>query len=269
MKISAIIPTFNRCEHISNAIKSIQNQTYQVDEIIVIDDGSTDKTREYLKDENIRYIYQENSGVSIARNRGIQEAKNEWITFLDSDDIWEENKIEAHFKMHQNKPTLFASYTDEQWINNGKVIKIKTHQKKEEPSFLNSLRLCKIGASTFFCHKSIFSDIGYFDEALTVCEDYDLWLRILKEYEIKLIDEKLTIKYAGHENQLSFSTKLIDTYRIRALKKHLFSKYHREVLDELIYKTTLLLKGARKHNNIEIVSSYEKELAYFESLVKN
>lgn len=269
MKISAIIPTFNREEHILNAIKSIQNQTFAVDEIIVIDDGSTDNTKECLKNENIRYIYQENSGVSSARNRGIKEAKNEWITFLDSDDIWEDSKIENHLNIHKQHPTLLSSYTDEQWINKGKVIKLKAHQEKEEPSFLNSLRLCKIGTSTFFCHKSIFTDIGYFDEELTVCEDYDLWLRILKKYAIKFIDKKLTIKHAGHENQLSFSTKLIDTYRISSLKKHLFSNYHKEVVDELIYKTTLLLKGARKHNNIQIISSYEKELVYFEGLVKN
>lgn len=102
-----------------------------------------------------------------------------------------------------------------------------------------------------------------FDESLNVCEDYDFWLRVLKEFPIKLINEKLTIKYAGHKNQLSFDTKLIDTFRIKALKKHLDSEFKSAVVDELIYKTSLLLKGAKKHHNEAIIREYEKELNYF------
>jgi hypothetical protein len=111
--------------------------------------------------------------------------------------------------------------------------------------------------------KIIFDEFGFFDESLTICEDYDLWLRILKKYEIELINKELVTKYAGHENQLSFNTKLIDTYRIQALEKHINSNYKNEVIKELIYKTEILLKGARKHNNLQIIDIYEEKLNSF------
>ncbi|PLY07524.1 MAG: glycosyl transferase [Arcobacter sp.] len=260
MKISVIIPTYNRANFLLSAINSIKSQTYRIDEIIVVDDGSSDNTKEVLKNQNIKYIFQENKGVSSARNRGIKESKNDWIAFLDSDDIWEKEKIEKHINIHKTNQNIFCSYTDETWNRNGKTIKLKPYQEKEEPTFLNSLRLCKIGVSTFFCHKNIFEKVGYFDEELLVCEDYDLWLRILKDYEIKYINEKLTLKKAGHKNQLSFETKLIDTYRIKSLEKHLNSKYKKEVLNELIYKMEIVLSGAKKHGNTILEKQYTEKL---------
>lgn len=263
MKISVIIPTYNRSQQVLNAIRSVQEQSFEVDEIIIIDDGSNDDTAMVLKDLNIKYHFISNQGVSKARNKGIKVAKNSWLAFLDSDDTWHKDKILEHVNLHEKDSKLLASYTAETWIRNNKVIKLKAYQQKEEPSFLNSLRLCKIGVSSFFCNKSIFEDVSLFDESLLACEDYDLWLRILLKNKIAFIDKELVNKYAGHENQLSFSTKLIDTYRIQALEKHLDSKYKKEVLEELIYKLEILLKGAKKHNNIDILTKYEKKLSYF------
>lgn len=246
MNISAIIPTYNRVEFVLEAIKSIQKQSVQVKEIIVVDDGSTDGTKELLENEDIVYIQQKNSGVSAARNRGIKEAKYEWIAFLDSDDIWHENKIEEHVALHVKNPHIKASFSDELWVRNGKVVNKKKHLRKEEPTFLNSLRTCKIGASTFFAHKDIFEDIGLFDESLKVCEDYDLWLRILRKHTIKIINKELITKQAGHINQLSFTTPLIDKYRVQALQKHLKSEYKKEVLEEISFKNNILNKNGRR-----------------------
>lgn len=250
MNITAIIPTYNRAEFILKAIKSIQNQSVHVEQIIVVDDGSTDNTKELLKHEDITYIYQKNSGVSSARNHGIKEAKHEWLTFLDSDDLWHKDKIKEHISLHVNNPDLLASFSDEKWIRNAKTINKKKHLKKEEPTFLNSLRICKIGVSTFFAHKSLFEKIGHFDENLKVCEDYDLWLRILKKYKIQLINKELITKQAGHENQLSFTTPLIDSYRITALQKHINSEYKKEVLKEIEYKMSILENGAKKRVDV-------------------
>ena len=238
--ISVIIPTYNRANFILQAIKSVQNQSLHVDEIIVVDDGSTDNTKELLKNEDIVYIYQKNSGVSNARNRGIKEAKYEWLTFLDSDDLWHKDKIKEQINLHIKYPQLKASFSDEKWIRDGKIVNKKKHLKKEEPTFLNSLRTCKIGVSTFFAHKTVFDKIGLFDEDLKVCEDYDLWLRILLKYNIKLLNKELITKQAGHKNQLSFSTPLIDTYRVQALKKHLNSEFKEAVLTEIKYKENIL-----------------------------
>ena len=246
MNISVIIPTYNRADFILKAIKSIQNQSVHVKQIIVVDDGSTDGTKELLKNQDITYIYQKNSGVSSARNQGIKKAKYEWIAFLDSDDIWHRDKIKEHISLHVKFPTLKASFTDETWIRDGKTINKKKHLKKEEPTFLNSLRTCKIGTSTFLVHKSILDEIGLFDENLKVCEDYDLWLRILKEHQIKLINKELITKQAGHDNQLSFTTPLIDSYRIKALNKHTKSLHKEKVLEEIRYKSDILEKGVKK-----------------------
>ncbi len=245
MQITAIIPTHNRAEFILQAIRSIQNQSLHVDEIIVIDDGSTDETSELLKDEDITYIYQVHGGVSKARNRGIKEAKHEWLAFLDSDDLWHKEKIKEHVSLHVNNPDLLASFSDEKWIRGGKIITKKKHLRKEEPTFLNSLRVCKIGVSTFFVHKTVFEDVGLFDESLKVCEDYDLWLRILTKHQIKLINKELITKQAGHKNQLSFTTPLIDSYRVKALQKQIDNKYKDEVLKEIAYKTAILNNGAK------------------------
>jgi len=262
MKITAIIPTYNRKKFILKALKSIQNQTIKVDEIIIVDDGSTDNTKEILQDLDIKYIYQNNNGVSSARNVGITEAKNEWIAFLDSDDTWHETKIEKQVEFHKSNLNILLSHTNELWKRGEKIINQKKHQQK--PSgfcFLENLEACKIGPSTVMIHKDIFSEIGLFDEDLIVCEDYDLWLRISKEFEVGYLDEKLITKYAGHENQLSFTTFAIDQYRVQALEKHLKSEYKDFVKKELINKIEVILKGARKHGNNVLVKKYEEKLS--------
>ena len=113
MKISLIIPTYNRATHLESTLLSVFNQTTKVDEIIVIDGGSTDNTQQLLAQYDIKYIYQGNQGVSSARNKGLQEVKNDWICFLDSDDIWESNKIEKQIAFHNENPHILFSHTDE------------------------------------------------------------------------------------------------------------------------------------------------------------
>jgi len=260
MKISVIIPTYNREKLLKKTLDSVLNQTVQADEIIIIDDGSSDNTKELIanyENNTIRYIIQKNAGVSNARNNGIQKAKNDWICFLDSDDIWEINKLEKQIQFHKDNPHILFSHTDELWIFNDKIIKQKKHQLK--PSgfcFEQNISNTLIGASTVMIHKKLFDNIGYFDENLIACEDYDLWLRILKKYELGLINEKLISKIAGHENQLSFSTKMMDKYRIKALQKHLNSPYKDVIYKQFIDKCNILIKGAIKHNNKEIEEFY-------------
>jgi GT2 family glycosyltransferase len=244
MQISVIIPTFNRALFLSKTINSIINQTYQqtykVDEIIVVDDGSNDDTKEIVQNliskyPIIKYIYQENSGVSSARNSGIKIASNEWIAFCDSDDIWLENKIQNQVGFLQANPHILFCHTNEIWLRNGKTIKQKAyHTKVSGDCFVQNLPETLIGASTTLLHKSIFEDIGLFDESLIACEDYDMWLRIARKYEIGLIQEPMIQKIAGHQGQLSFETKELEEYRIKALQKQLqYEKYKDEVQNEL------------------------------------
>jgi glycosyltransferase involved in cell wall biosynthesis len=260
MNISVIIPTYNRATFLPATLSSVLNQSQRVDEIVVVDDGSTDNTKDVLSQYGVKYLYQANRGVSSARNLGVKNAKNEWIAFLDSDDIWHEDKIEKQIAFHtQNRDILF-SHTDEVWLRDSKVVKKPKHHKKPYGNcFVDNLPFCKIGPSTVIIHKSVLEDVGYFDESLKVCEDYDLWLRVLSKYEVGLVDEELVTKTAGH-NQLSFDTPMLDIYRVEALQKHIESEYQDEVKKELIRKCNVLIKGAIKHQNLNLKTKYEEFL---------
>jgi len=121
-KASVIIPTYNRAVDVGKAIESVLAQTFSDLEVIVVDDGSSDDTGRILGEafgDRIRYYAQANRGVSVARNKGIAEARGEWIAFLDSDDLWESEKLEWQFKaLERFGPECGACYTDVRLFNN-------------------------------------------------------------------------------------------------------------------------------------------------------
>lgn len=254
MKITAIIPTYNRADFLPLAIESILNQTIPLDEIIIVDDGSEDDTQKILeKYKNLKIIKTANLGVSHARNTGIKNAKNSWIAFLDSDDIWSKEKIEKQINFHKENPDILFSHTNERWIRDGKEIKYpKSLKKPEGECFLQNTSTCKIAASSVLVSKRVFEDIGYFDESMSVCEDYDMWLRVSLRYQIGLLKESLITKYAGHP-QLSSTIFAIDRYHIYSLLKFLDTKFHIQIKKEIEKKCKILEKGALKHNNQEIL----------------
>ncbi|MDX1810156.1 MAG: glycosyltransferase [Sulfurospirillaceae bacterium] len=266
MKITTIIPTFNRASHITTAIESVINQSYKVDEIIIVDDGSTDNTQEILERfQDLKVIKTKNRGVSSARNIGIKEATNEWICFLDSDDEWLSEKIKSQILLHNEREDILFSHTSEIWQKDGKIVKYpKRLAKPEGHCFLENLSTCKIAASSVMVHKSVFDDIGCFDEDMRVCEDYDMWLRISHKYELGHVKEAMIIKKAGHA-QLSNSIFAIDRYHISSLQKFLDTPYHDGIKNEIIKKCNILIKGALKHKNTEIYETYSKMIRDIQS----
>ena len=120
-KVSVVIPTYNRANRVGSTIDSVLAQTFSDLEVIVVDDGSSDGTGQVLREaygDRIRYIYQNNQGASVARNRGIEEARGEWIAFLDSDDLWEKDKLEWQFKaLEQFGSHCGGCYTDTRFFN--------------------------------------------------------------------------------------------------------------------------------------------------------
>ncbi len=253
MNISLIIPTYNRKELLIRAIKSALNQAYKPFEIIVVDDGSKDETKEALKNYPVKYIYQTNQGVSAARNRGIKESRGEWVAFLDSDDEWAREKLQKQVEFHNSNKNILFSHTGERWIRDAKEVKYPKRLKKPRgDSFLENLSTCKIAASSILMHKKVFERIGYFDERLRVCEDYDMWLRVSFVYDIGLIEEPLIVKYAGHP-QLSKSISMIDRYHINSLLGFIDTKYRNEVKEEIKRKLLILENGAVKRENGELL----------------
>ncbi|QSZ41433.1 glycosyltransferase [Sulfurimonas aquatica] len=265
MNISVVIPTYNRYEFLKRALKSVYAQTYAPQEIIVIDDGSTDNTQNIQIDfPDVKYFYKENGGVSSARNLGIKNASFAWVAFLDSDDEWVEMKLEEQVNFHKKNKDYLISYTNEIWIRDAKEVKIpKKFQKHGGEIFKESLSYCNIAPSSVIIHKSLLELIGNFDENLEVCEDYDLWLRVSLEHKIGLVDKKLIKKYAGHENQLSFKHWGMDRFRVASLEKLLECNDIEKkelIIVELIKKYTLLLKGAFKYDKIDDISFYSEKI---------
>ncbi len=264
MNISVVIPTYNRYEVLKRAINSVLAQTYVAKEIIVIDDGSNDETLK-IKEEfpNIKYFYQDNSGVSSARNLGITKSTCEWIAFLDSDDIWSTDKLNSHVEFHKHNKNILMSYTDERWVRNGVEVNIpKKYKKYGGHIFKNCLSHCIIAPSATLIHKNLLDKVGLFDEKLEVCEDYDLWLRVAIEHEIGFIDKKYITKHGGDNDQLSMKFWGMDRYRVRSLEKLLkHNNSKKELIVEcLIKKYSLLLKGALKYDKISSIDEYKNKI---------
>ena len=284
MNVSAVIPTFNRGHCLLRAINSVLAQTTPVDEIIVVDDGSDDKTYDLLvKNElldirgqlpNIRYLYQENKGVSAARNLGIKEAENEYIALLDSDDAWAETKIERQaLKLEKKNFSCRITHTEEIWLKDGQRINPKKkHKKSGGFIFEKCLPLCCISPSSVLLHRTLFNDYGFFDEKLPACEDYDMWLRLCAFEEVLFVEEALTIKYGGHADQLSRAFWGMDRFRVLALEKLInsgeLSKTQRsKALEILVKKIEILLLGAKKREKKEMIQNLDMKLNYWLEMI--
>ena len=256
--VTVIIPTYNRGWIIEEAIDSVLNQDFSDFELIVVDDGSDDNTREILGAyaNAITVLHQPNRGVSAARNRGIAEASGRLIAFLDSDDLWLPGKLKAQVKFFEENADAMINQTQETWLRNGiRVNPKKRHHKFSGMIFERSLALCLVSPSAVMIRKSLFDTVGLFDERLPACEDYDLWLRISCRYPVHLIDFPLIIKRGGHDDQLSKAAGL-DKYRIQSLIKIIDSnlltaQQYKAAVIILSEKSEVYASGCRKRGRQE------------------
>ena len=279
MKISVIIPTYNRKKYIKRAIDSVIRQSYKPFEIIVIDDGSTDGTYEFIKksysSSQISLEKQINNGVSSARNKGVKLANGDWIAFLDSDDEWFENKLELQVREIKKSKTFMICHTNEIWIRNGiRVNQMKKHQKYGGFIFEKCLDMCRISPSSVMIHRCIFDEIGLFDEDLIICEDYDLWLRISSKYPVLYLDSMLIKKFGGHEDQLSKNINGIEQFRIQSLEKILKNlplkhSYFNSAKNMVLKKLRIYRSGLIKRNKIKENAFIEKKIHYWTLMVNS
>jgi len=266
--VSVIIPSYNRGWIIQEAIDSVLDQDFDDYELIVVDDGSDDNTRDILGScgKAITVLRQSNRGVSAARNSGIEKASGRLIAFLDSDDLWLPGKLSAQVKFFEENADAVINQTQEIWVRNGvRVNPKKRHHKFSGMIFERSLALCLVSPSAVMIKKNLFDAVGVFDEHLPSCEDYDLWLRISCRYPVHLIDIPLIIKRGGHDDQLSKAAGL-DKYRIQSLMKIIDSdlltpqQYNAAVIT-LKEKSEVYAGGCRKRGR-------EEEADYFSALAK-
>jgi glycosyltransferase involved in cell wall biosynthesis len=226
-EISVIIPTHNRRAMLREALSSVAAQRGASFEVIVVDDGSTDGTWEDLschelstRFDHVRIARTERRGPAAARNRGIAFARGRLIALLDSDDLWMPEKLARQSLFMRNDPHCPISQTGETWVRNDRRVNPgRRHRKRSGEIFIDSLRTCLISPSAAILRRELLDEVGGFDEDMAACEDYDLWLRILARHEVGLLDEPLTVRRAGHPEQLSATVVALDRFRILALAK--------------------------------------------------
>jgi glycosyltransferase involved in cell wall biosynthesis len=270
--VSTVIPTYNRRPLLERALVSVYRQTRMPDEVIVVDDGSTDDTPDVIPERfpELRYIRQENRGVSSARNRGIRESTGSWLAFLDSDDEWLPKKLAIQIEALRSRPDRFLCHTNEIWVRRGRRVNpTKKHEKFGGRIFHKCLPLCIISPSSVVLHRNLFEEVGLFDESMPVCEDYDLWLRVCARYPVLYLDHPLIVKYGGHDDQLSRSTWGLDRFRIRALENaiasgRLSTEDRLAAIRILLEKIDVYVAGAGKRGKWDEVADYEEKRKRYE-----
>lgn len=233
-KISVIIPTYNRADLLPRAINSVLNQTFQDFELIIVDDGSTDNTKQVVqefqnKDSRIKYIWQENSGGPAGpRNIGIRHSEGEYIAFLDSDDEWLLEKLEKQLKLFKNSKKKNLGFVG----CNALIVNEKTGIKKKynTPTYHNDEIFFKkllennfiYSVGSLMIRKEVFNNIGLYDESLTTGEDWDLILRIAQKYSFDFIPKSLFIHHFHSSASLTNNVSVViwDKNLRRILEKH-------------------------------------------------
>ena len=277
-QISVVIPCHNRRHTLARAIDSVLAQDYPAQEIIIVDDGSSDGTKDWLQTHypaarypQLKVFSQQQHGVSQARNRGIQQATGDWIALLDSDDEWLPGKLRQQVAAIRQHPATPLVHTNEIWIRNGiRVNAMQKHQKSGGRIFQRCLPLCVISPSSALIRKDIFAECGLFDESLPACEDYDLWLRICARYSVTYIETPLIVKYGGHTDQLSRQHWGMDRFRVKALSNIidtgcLNAADKQAAIDTLLEKCRILLQGARKRQNHALQAHYQSIIQIYQT----
>ena len=221
--ISVVIPAYNAERTILETIKSVQQQTFSDFEIIVINDGSEDKTLELLSqvEEPRLSIYSyNNSGLSTARNRGISHSKGEYIAFLDADDLWEPDKLEAQLAALQNQPEAGVAYS---WTNFMDE-KGESFQAAEPVWFEGNVYTHLLDYNFIACgsnpliRKKAIESVGEFDSTLRSCEDWDFWLRLAAKWAFVVVP-KPQILYRLSSRTMSSKIKVMEEAHLVVIEK--------------------------------------------------
>jgi glycosyltransferase involved in cell wall biosynthesis len=206
-QVSVIIPSYNQVRFVASTVESVLAQTYPNVEIIVVDDGSTDNTREVLAafSENIRYIYQENRGLAGARNTGFLASHGDYLLFLDSDDLIHPDKLGLHVALLEAEPDFSLVYSAWQQINEDGTQVLGEVRPNKQGHLLKEL----LGRSFFFfasaavVRRECLEQVGLFDESLRWGEDADMWLRLARAgYAFGYLDQPL-LQYRIHANSMT------------------------------------------------------------------
>lgn len=281
LSFSIVLPIYNRAILGQRAILSITKQSYSFYECLIIEDGSSSALpsfflNEILKDKRFQYIHlKKNRGVSFARNKGIQLAKYPKICFLDSDDEWQQNKLQADADFIAKNNFFLIHHSDSFWMRKGKKVNLpKKFENNCGAIFYQSLKYCMIAISNVVIDKKVFEQIGFFNEKLKCCEDYELFLKISSLYSVGKINQKLVIRHQNYREQkikINFNNKMIlyeicneekqlssnllmDQFRITALKNFIIFSNNKILkffaCREIIRRCWILIRGLKRNKKL-------------------
>ncbi|SEI54069.1 Glycosyl transferase family 2 [Alkalibacterium gilvum] len=265
--ISVIITTYKRDqEYLKRAIDSVLNQTYEHTELIVIDDNGLNTEYQknvfnliesYYSNNSINYFPNEiNQGAQVSRNNGLKKASGDYISFLDDDDEWLPDKLKKQILLFENtkKKKLGLVYCDYNVITESQeeidIKKVKVPEYEDQTAFRELLRINYIASTSFpLIKRECFEKIGGFDTTLVASQDYDMWIRIMKKYEISAINEPLVNYYKHDEERITSNPEKKEHAEKVFLKKHFndISK-DRKALGEKYKKIGIYLMKQNKNS---------------------
>jgi glycosyltransferase involved in cell wall biosynthesis len=258
--VSVIIPTYNRVATIIRAIESVLNQTYRNLELIVVDDNSTDGTKELVEervsDKRLKYIkLSKNLGGGGARNRGINEAQGDYIAFQDSDDKWLTNKLEKQMQVFQNKPNIDVVFCQMKRI----LGDYSTVYPKRNPTATTNLLTTflienYIGTPTAVVRKNKLVENKGFDESLPRLQDWDLFIRLAKDSNFYMVNDALCHVYM-QENSITNKSEAL----VKALS--IFTEKYKDQIALLSHKNRSLVY--EKYGSLLINDNNEKDSKFY------
>jgi len=238
--ISVIIPVYNQAQFLGHAMDSVLAQTWKDFELIVVDDGSTDGSGEVAQQygSRVRCVRKANGGGASAVNAGVRVAKGSWIAILPSDDLWEPSKLQRQWGYIAGHPEAAFVYSDYSIVDvNGKKQRDTSHPVPSGRSRqrLHLLRGCFINGGSVLLRKSLFEEIGGFDEGNRYAPDYDYWLRVTERYPAVRIPEPL-LRYRVHGGQDSMRFRAIWTATYQVVRKFLRREPARVILTVMVLR---------------------------------
>jgi len=263
-KISVIIPTYNRANLLPRAIKSVLSQTFKDFELIIVDDGSNDNTKRIVeefqkRDSRVKYIWQKNSGGAASpKNNGIKNTQGNYIAILDSDDEWLPEKLQKQLELFENSSNQKKGFVSCHALvineKSGKKFEYKTPRYKNV--LKNILTQDYMGSGSGMLYKkSVFDNVGLFDENLKTGQDWEMRIRLAQKYDFDFVPEPL-FKYYWYEENITRTVgnlKKVQDYEYILIKhKNLYKKYPKAYSIRLrnigsLYLLNNNLKKARKY----------------------